>query len=83
MAVPNLCTYTRIAIVAGRSTSNACKRNRTKRRLRACMDAFFNSIKPGWDLILYARQKLDSVGYNDIQQCVQELLEKADLILMG
>ena len=80
--MPNSKAYTRIAVIAGRSVGGACERNRAKRRLRSCLDAFFVSIKPGWDLILYARQKLSIAGFDEIRQAVQGLLVNANLILM-
>ncbi len=82
ISMPNSKAYNRIAVIAGRSVGNACERNRAKRRIRACLDALFTSIKPGWDLIFYARQKLGLTGFNEIKQAVQELLSDADLILM-
>ena len=79
VVVKNSLSVTRIAIVASKSIGSAVKRNRAKRRLRAVMVEVFDSIMVGWDLILYARKKINDSSYQDIQWAIDQLLEQADL----
>jgi ribonuclease P protein component len=72
--------YSRFAVAAGRSIGNAVCRNRVKRRLRACLDEVANLVKPGWDLIIYARRPVLTSKYADIFQALKNILQSADLI---
>lgn len=73
--------FTRVAVVASRTVGNAIQRNRAKRQLRACVDSIFTSVKPGWDLIFYARQSMKYADYLSIHKSMTEVLQKAKLML--
>ena len=79
IVAPNNLSFSRFAIAAGRSVGNAVSRNRAKRRLRSCMDALSKMINPGWDLIIYGRQRLLSANYSEIRLAMNDIMQKADL----
>jgi len=83
IVAPNGLSISRYAIAAGRSIGNAVSRNRVKRRLRSSLDIILTSIRPGWDLIIYGRQPLLSAKYNEIRLAMNEILQKADLLISG
>ena len=80
VAAANGMDFTRVAVAASRTMGRAVQRNRAKRQLRACVDAIIASIKPGWDLIIYARQPIQYADYPSIQKSVVEVLHSAKLI---
>ncbi|HEY60827.1 MAG TPA: ribonuclease P protein component [Anaerolineae bacterium] len=75
----NSLSVTRIAVVASKSIGNAVKRNKAKRRLRALINEVLSSIKVGWDLIFFARIRMNDSSYQDLQCAIDRLLEQADL----
>ena len=79
IASPNNLSFSRFAIAAGRSVGNAVSRNRAKRRLRSCLEVTSKTINPGWDLIIYGRQRLLSATFNEIRIAMNEIMQKADL----
>lgn len=80
VAATNGLDFSRVAVVASRIVGNAVQRNRAKRQLRACVDAIITSIKPGWDLVFYARQSMRCADYLSIYKSMTEVLQKANLI---
>lgn len=81
ITAPNDLSISRYAIAAGRSVGNAVSRNRVKRRLRSNLDAIFYLLRPGWDLIIYGRRPLLSAKYIEIRLAMNEILQKADLLI--
>ena len=80
VAAANGMDLTRVAVVASRAVGNAVHRNRAKRQIRASVDTIIASIKPGWDLIFYARQPIQYADYPSLQKSVAEVLHSAKLI---
>ena len=77
---PNQQTISRIGVIAGRSVGKAVQRNRAKRLLRAAVMSFMDSITPGWDIILIARNATTKSNLKDIQAALESLLERALLL---
>lgn len=69
--------YSRAAIVASKKIGNAVIRNRARRRIRACLSGLWVNIKPGWDFIFYARQRVVDAQFSEIQNAILHLLEEA------
>lgn len=69
--------YSRAAVVASKKIGNAVIRNRTRRRIRACLSGFWMNVKPGRDFIFYARQRVVDAQYSEIQNAILHLLEEA------
>lgn len=76
------CSYPRIGFSVSHRVGNAVRRNRIKRRLRACFDQLLPDLEPGWDILVVARQPLGrrEVSFADLQSTVTELLVLAGLL---
>jgi len=72
--------HIRVAVIAGKSTGTAVSRNRIKRRIRACIDEIFPSLKGGWDVILQARHDAQYAGFQQIKEAFSGLVIKAELL---
>jgi len=73
-------SYSRAAVVASKKIGNAVKRNRVRRRMRACVDMIWPRIMPSWDLIFYSRPGITEAKFEEIQQAIDYLLTEADVI---
>lgn len=69
----------RVGVTAGRSVGGAIQRNRAKRLLREAMRMLLPEIRPGWDLILIARQPLPGATFQQVQTALSQLIRRADL----
>lgn len=79
IALPNHMNKSRFAITAGRSIGNAVQRNRAKRILRETLRSQLPGIASGWDVILVARQPMNSVNIQDLKVALKSLLYRANL----
>jgi ribonuclease P protein component len=77
---PNELEQVRVGVVAGRAVGMAVQRNRSKRRLRACIDPLLTRLPAGWDMIFLARKPMDRAGFPEICDAVQTLLRRAGLL---
>jgi ribonuclease P protein component len=73
--------HIRIGVAAGRTVGTAVVRNRAKRLLREGMRTLIPKIASGLDLILIARAGLASASLEDTHQAVQNLLQRAQIII--
>lgn len=81
IAHPNHTDQLRIAVVAGRSVGSAVRRNRAKRLMRAVLQQRLKTIRPGWDIILIARQSMANADYETTDQAIDNLINRANLLL--
>ena len=70
----------RFAVIAGKNVGNAVRRNRVKRRIRACVDGLLPGMQSGWDMILQARQGAQDATFQQIQAALTGLLIRADIL---
>jgi ribonuclease P protein component len=70
-----------IGIMASRTVGGAVDRNRAKRRIRACLEPFLTSIRPGWDLIFLARKATLEADFKELQTAFLALLKGAGLLV--
>jgi len=75
----NELNISRVAVVASRNIGNAVKRNFIRRRLKACIHLVWPDIKHGWDMILYAKPRINDANFDEIEKAVNELLQRAGL----
>jgi ribonuclease P protein component len=70
-----------IGITASRTVGGAVQRNRVRRQVKACFDDFLPQLRPGWDLVLVARQPIINAEYSAIRSGIARLLEQAGLMV--
>jgi ribonuclease P protein component len=80
VALPNEHTLSRFAVSAGRSVGNAIERNRAKRLIRESIRPLIPIIPPGWDVLLLARNRLESANLEQTRVAVENLLKQASLL---
>lgn len=68
------------AVSASRSVGGAVQRNRAKRLVREALRQWLPSVAPGWQVILLCRRGAGQARFEDIQQVVQRLLVRAQLL---
>ncbi|MBN2147048.1 MAG: ribonuclease P protein component [Anaerolineales bacterium] len=80
VVLPEKIEKTIFGISASRSVGIATRRNRAKRLLREALRPLLPDIRPGWKVILIARQPLLDASFLQIQAALEQLLRKADLL---
>ena len=80
-AVSNGLEITRFGLVVSRKISKkAVIRNRVKRRLREIIRLRLEKVKKGVDVVLVTLPGIEEKEYQEIEQMVDKLLEKAKLV---
>ena len=80
IALPNELDCSRVGVVAGRSVGGAVQRNRAKRLIRAALQPYMTSIRPGWDLMLIARAAMREATFQQAQTALTDLLRRSRLL---
>jgi ribonuclease P protein component len=70
----------RAGFITGKSVGNAVKRNRAKRQLRAIIYDFIPHFQKSADILLIAREPIQTATFNEIEKVVKQLLIRAELI---
>ena len=77
-ARPNRTAVTRFGFSVSKRVGNAVVRNRVKRRLREA--ARLSDVRPGWDVVIIARNHAGSAGYRELERSVRGLFRRARLL---
>ncbi|MDO4565535.1 MAG: ribonuclease P protein component [Clostridia bacterium] len=72
-----------VGFSVSKKIGNSVKRNRCKRRLRACLSPLLPRIKPGYNLIFIARDASLTEPFAALQTDMQRLLLRAELMRDG
>lgn len=72
---------TRFGIAAGKSIGKAVQRNRVKRLMREALRPIITEIKPGWMILLIARNPIVDAKLTEIQTCLFQLITRANLFI--
>jgi ribonuclease P protein component len=70
----------RIGFAAGKKLGKAVVRNRIKRRFREAVRFMWARVKPGFLLIVIARQGAKDMPFQQLQARVTELFERAGVL---
>jgi ribonuclease P protein component len=79
--LPNDLAWSRFGFSASRRVGKAVVRNRVRRRMREVVRLRQTGIAPGWDLVFIARQPIVRADYQEIEEAIEQLLNKAHLLL--
>ena len=69
----------RVGISVSKKLANAVKRNKLKRRIRACIMKVLKDRAAGYDLVFVARRELYAAGFEQILKAVETVLQRAAL----
>ena len=79
--MPNQLPSTRCGFVTGKKIGGAVERNRAKRRMREAVRIYLPQIAPGYDLVWIARARVNDAAFDEIRQAVEQLLERARVLM--
>ena len=71
---------THVGVMAGRSVGSSVQRNRTKRMLREAARKLLPRVDTGWNIVLIARNPLLTAKLSELEDCLNTLFTKANLI---
>lgn len=66
-----------MGFVAGKKVGGIAKRNRFKRRTRAAVEARYDALERGVDLVFVLRAPIMAAGFGEIEAVVGDALAKA------
>ncbi|MBI9045444.1 MAG: ribonuclease P protein component [Anaerolineaceae bacterium] len=72
---------TRFGVSASKRVGNAVERNRAKRRIRAVCDTQLQNIVMGWDVVIFARHKINQADHQELSDAIEGLFKKAGLMI--
>jgi len=70
----------RLGFSISKKIGKAHERNHLKRQLREIARKNLKNLKPGFDLIFIARQKIKGKSYRDVEKSMESLLIKGRLL---
>ena len=74
--------YSRISFLASKKVGNSVKRHRAARLMREAFRLSGQVIRPGYDLVIVARNTITDVGCDDVMQSLVAVLKKTRGVLM-
>lgn len=67
-------------VVSKKIDKRAVVRNKTKRKLRLCIEKMFNKIKTGYDFVFFAKKAVADQVLKDLYKEVEVVLKKEELL---
>ena len=77
---PNDLDQIRVGVSAGKRVGNAVQRNRAKRLLRAGISPLLETLQPGHDIVLLAREAILQAKSPEVSKVLEGLSKRAKLI---
>jgi ribonuclease P protein component len=66
--------------ISKKVSKRAVCRNRIKRQIRAILRSLLPRVEPGWAVIIIVRASIVDADYQQIQQELEQLLRKAEVL---
>lgn len=79
-ARPNRTGKNRIGITASKKLGKAVVRNRVRRRLREVYRLNEEKFQPGWDIVVVARSRCITAGFDKLTNAYLSLAQKAGIL---
>jgi len=70
----------RCGFSVGKRIGNAVARNRVRRRLREAVRLQWETVAPGWDIVVAAREPLNAADFAEITATVRVLLSRSTVL---
>lgn len=70
----------RVGVTASKRVGGAVVRNRVRRRLRAAVDARYEGIAAGWDIVIVARPAAATASFAALEVALAGLLRRAGVL---
>ncbi len=77
--MPNGLNFSRYGLIVSKRVGKAVVRNRVKRLLRETLRQI--SLKPGWDIVFYARTTAAGANFAELRNLILSLLSQAQLLM--
>ena len=81
ISVKNRTDKLQVGFSVSKKIGNAVRRNRCKRRLKACFAGLLPVVREGSNLIFVAKKEALSVRFSDMQDLMLKAIKKAGLYL--
>ncbi len=78
----NRLDYSRVSFLASKKVGNSVKRHRAARLMREAFRLSGQVIRPGYDLVIVARNTITDAGCDDVMQSLVAVLKKTRGVLM-
>lgn len=78
----NRLKYSRVSFLASKKVGNSVKRHRAARLMREAFRLSGQVIKPGYDLVIIARNTITDAKCDDVMQSIETVLKKTRGVLM-
>jgi ribonuclease P protein component len=79
--IENNLEYSRVsAVIPKKNIRFANKRNRIKRKIGEIIRLEYNNIKPGYDILIFYKNKKENVLYRDLEKNFISVLSEAKLL---
>ncbi len=80
--LPNGLSHNRYGFVTSKQIGKAVTRNHVRRLMREAVRLYHPRLRPGFDVVLVARQPIIEETFTAIQRIVKELLERANVFML-
>lgn len=78
----NRLEYSRVSFLASKKVGNSVKRHRAARLMREALRLSGQVIRPGYDLVIVARNTITDAKCDDVMQSLVTVLKKTRGVLM-
>jgi ribonuclease P protein component len=77
---PNQLGITRFTVSASKRVGNAVIRNRSRRRIRACVRQVYPLLNVGWDILFLVRRPILKASFPELEKVIGTQLRRAGIL---